>query len=1382
VTDILLTVLGLPFHIRKGRASLSIAIQPRLFDSDHRLVRAGDVTGLQELAQRAMSASFEVEFDNESGSRFTVQPQRLPTHASPSLWKMLTTADRVVEVEAKSVARFAATAQPVDVHYSRSDIFDTLQSAYGAYALGLADTKVKEAVPDIPQGAFEVRHSDMLDWFAMRQDGTRLQPAWMRPAAVPEDAFSLVDFLLFHLSNKPVRHDELGLLARSEIAVGNELDGRALELAEAGGVTLNLPAPASLNPGFSFTVALRRPEATKTAAGRVSFRSQGRNLFDFTKGNAPPQQELSFFGDASLELLCDGTSYYIRRENDPELLRLLQQLQAYPALQRMTGLTQDFVFDAGVLARLGGNKGRLRIAVKTGALGPYRVLFPWTAFALGELSGPGLTTFSPRDMGAAEKFFGGLLDIAGTRLCSVELDGPTLALIGLSQTANSPTRNKPAVVTAGSILDDTFRALPGLNDAGCELMKQDWSATFPAAIARAKELSGRRMQFVMRTAAAAAAAGDIVLGAADLVTGLRYDVETSEGWQSLCSRRIDVEGVDKSAVSVQDEGIVSRGEQTELEDENGRKAAGRTDTVFRWDTWSPVLPDPFGQKKTVEVDTIRIRRGAPEDSLPQQVFGSTYRHRARAVDVAGNSLTAKEASTLAGFEKFVSKAERYLRFSPVSEPLIALQGREEIREPREKAGNAPIELVISDAPMLHDHTRQISLYAPRVDHRAARRLGVFEHVASGRESWDILKAGAERFGAQTGQPVHVHKHIPSTHALIEDPDVEGLSIYFLPSEEARSDPRSQPFVALMTSSGAVDVPFDMGHVSPHVTLPLGAVHVRLRSGPRRFRLNGRQLVISIPPGETAEIVVTAKVKPHSLKHFGLQTWARNVAISSSRGELKAFQQAIADDSRASAALTSPLVIKLRNATRLPKVAPDIASIAPSPGGLSTGVQQVSYDVTTTVDESSTSKVIYRASWRDVEDDGFSPDWIVKANEADAFEWPVEQPLMIQAPPPAGPQARRSEHNLPDTRRRLVTLNALAVSRHSEFFEGPAGRSARPGVPNRIDVPNRELRAPFEIAYVLPLVSDAVQIDNDSASAVTAGVGMRVYYRRPALLSGEHEQLGVVIVDGSSSLDPGETSHVAEDPLDYSLPIANPSLRVEQFRNAEGPPMRVKHPGKDAQVLVIGFPIQIDAERNLLYSDIVFDHGAGHSPMVRLALVRFQPHSLPGTHISEIRFAEYGQLVDGRSLSLVYRQTRPWHAAGELDVVLTGVCPPDAKTKLPRNEVRVRATNLFSMSGRSPNLPSPGIAVPSAATLRLMPRWIDTARMLAGWEGKLHVARRYPVHGPRNASDPHETLELEVSENRIIDVDDSSTADPLATTPRDIAVFRRVIRLRTYILE
>ena len=1380
--DFLLTVLGLPFHIRHGRASLSIAIQPRLFATGRRLVRAGDVAGLHELAQRARDASFEVEFDNERGSRFTVQPERLPARASPSLWKMLTAADRVVEVEAKSGARFAAAAQPVDVHYSRSNIFDTLQSVYGAYALGLADTKVRETVPAIPQGAFEVRHSDMLNWFAMRQGGAKSQPAWMRPAAVPEDALSLIDFLLFHLSNKPVKHDELGLLARSEIAVGNELDGRALELAETGGVTLNLPVPASLNPGFSFTVALRRPQAPETAAGRISFRSQGRNLFDFTKGNAPAQQELSFFGDASLELLCDGTAYYIRHENDPELLRLLQQLQAYPVLQRMTGLTQDFVFDAGVLAQLADNKGRLRIAVKNGSLGSYRVLSPWTAFAVGELSGPGLTTFSPRDLGAAEKFFGGFLDAAGTRLCSVELDGPTIALIGRSQTADSPTRNKPAVVTAGSILDDTFKALPGLNDAGCELMKQDWGATFPAAIARAKELGGRRMQFVNRTAEAAGAADDIVLGAADLVTGLRYDVETSDGWQSLCSRRIDVDGVGESAVSVQDEGIVSRGEQTELEDENGRKAAGRTDTVFRWDTWSPVLPEPFGQKKTVEVDSVRIRRGAPDDSLPQQVFGSTYRHRARAVDVAGNSLTATEASTLAGFEKFVSRAERYLRFAPVSEPLVASQGREESREPSEKASNAPVELVISDDPMPHSHPREISIYAPRVDHRAARRLGVFEHVGSGRESWEILKAGAERFGVQTGQPVHVQKHIPSTHALIEDPDVEGLSFYFLPSEEARSDPRSQPFVALMTSSGAVDVPFDMEDVSPHVTLPLGPVHVRLRSGRRRFRLSGRQLVISIPPGETAEIVVTAKLKPRSLAHFGLQTWARNVASRSPRGDLESFQQAIADDSRASAALTSPLVIKLRNATRLPTIAPDIASIAPSPGGLRAGVQQVSYDVTTTFDESSTSKVVYRASWRDVEDDGSSPDWIVKAKEEDAFEWTVEQPMMIQAPPPVGPQARRSEHNLPDTCRRLVTLNALAVSRHSEFFEGPAGRSARPGLPNRIDIPNRELRAPFEIAYVLPLVSDSVQIGNDSASAVTAGVGMRVYYRRPALLSGEHEQLGVVIAEGSSSLDPGETSHIAEDPLDYSLPIANPSLRVEQFRNAEGPPMRVKHPGKDAQVLVIGFPIQIDAERNLLYSDIVLDPGAGYSPMVRLALVRFQPHSIPGTHISEIRFAEYGQLVDGRSLSLVYRQTRPWHAAGELDIVLSGVCPPDAKTKLPRNEVRVRATNLFSMSGRSPNVPSPGIAVPSGAALRLTPRWMDTARMLASWEGKLNVARRYPVHGPHNVPDPHETLELEVSESRIIEMDDSSVADPLATASSDIPVFRRVIRLRTYVLE
>jgi hypothetical protein len=53
------------------------------------------------------------------------------------------------------------------------------------------------------------------------------------------------------------------------------------------------------------------------------------------------------------------------------------------------------------------------------------------------------------------------------------------------------------------------------------------------------------------------------------------------------------------------------------------------------------------------------------------------------------------------------------------------------------------------------------------------------------------------------------------------------------------------------------------------------------------------------------------------------------------------------------------------------------------------------------------------------------------------------------------------------------------------------------------------------------------------------------------------------------------------------------------------------------------------ERQLWYADIEIDAGPSYLPFVRLALVRYQPTSLPDAHLSRVVLAEFVQLTPDR---------------------------------------------------------------------------------------------------------------------------------------------------------
>jgi hypothetical protein len=115
---------------------------------------------------------------------------------------------------------------------------------------------------------------------------------------------------------------------------------------------------------------------------------------------------------------------------------------------------------------------------------------------------------------------------------------------------------------------------------------------------------------------------------------------------------------------------------------------------------------------------------------------------------------------------------------------------------------------------------------------------------------------------------------------------------------------------------------------------------------------------------------------------------------------------------------------------------------------------------------------------------------------------------------------------------------------------------------------------------------------------------------------------------------------------------------------------------DLRVDVAGHCVFYDESRQLWYSDITFDTSAFYAPFVRLALARYQPHSLPGVELSHAVLADFVQLAPDRSAVLSIDPSNPRSAR----VFVGGLVPEGPRP--PRFQVNVerRIPNVVSDAG------------------------------------------------------------------------------------------------------
>lgn len=205
------------------------------------------------------------------------------------------------------------------------------------------------------------------------------------------------------------------------------------------------------------------------------------------------------------------------------------------------------------------------------------------------------------------------------------------------------------------------------------------------------------------------------------------------------------------------------------------------------------------------------------------------------------------------------------------------------------------------------------------------------------------------------------------------------------------------------------------------------------------------------------------------------------------------------------------------------------------------------------------------------------------------------------------------------------------------FSNPTADKSR-----NLVVPNSARPKAPDVLYVLPIYKRTPV----RGGITRTGGGLRVYLNRPWWSSGDQEKLGVVCwhpkpTDGT--LPPNDLApYVTQwgfDPVFQSTGVpAQPSPACFPRATASSSNGSLTIEEASEKVDVAGHEVGFDSTRNLWYCDLRVTDTKGnaltsYTPFIKLALARYQPHSIAGAHLSRIVQVDYAQLAPDRHVTV-----------------------------------------------------------------------------------------------------------------------------------------------------
>lgn len=816
----------------------------------------------------------------------------------------------------------------------------------------------------------------------------------------------------------------------------------------------------------------------------------------------------------------------------------------------------------------------------------------------------------------------------------------------------------------------------------------------------------------------------IRLYAEDITRGYRVDVNhqpagSSTGtWYSLFQRVGTYQFLTSNMkTQFSDEGWVG----FSATQDSGATDLSIHELVFRWKGWSLAAPRP-GSAVANDGTVAKASDGSPADttqtmpsinspykvqvgftpkpgSLPRLRFGDTYKMRARAVDLAGNSPALSSDSS--GIKNAETVPLTYRRYDPVISPIT-------LARTAMGSGESHDRLVIRATYDPTSDTYSIPTAAERYllpPHTApadAEELGMFDASAGGRVI--VNPAAYSTIVGHEGTLQDGDQGASFSTPYLPDPLAKGATLFGLPHTPTTYQPvlyggvwpdiQSVRLVLQPTSAPPA------GHTLPALHLP-NALPFSVLPTP----ITTGMVAALLQPGEQADIRLSSALDAATLNKMAI--WAhllprlrggRNAALLAQWAAAGGFY-----------AITPYRSLRLTYAVQVPLVPDGTSQLHYSSLRVARylGATKALLIGAVDIHGPSTSTFQVVAAWTDPIDD------ITQSmpGTRDHSAIPIKKNLtpdltqVLLSPIehfPAAIVRQQDAQEFGDTKAHTVSYSGVATTRYPECFPDGTTPLTRPCAAMTVVVPSSARPTPPRIRYAIPTMEWTTQQSVTTTklpitttklpitTSTRAGNSLRVYLDRPWYSSGDGELLGVVYyppqaLSGGSILTrlslivpPDQlrplVTQWGADPVHGGVPTSAPNVQPDvyidrsNYRTVPSYPSTVQavsiaqtagnfvgtatvptgavlanlaldemeghSDSASLNVAVAPYAVAFDPTRQLWYADIQLNIGSAQMPFVRLALVRYQPNSIPGVEVSRVVLADIIQLLPDRTATLM----------------------------------------------------------------------------------------------------------------------------------------------------
>ncbi len=668
-------------------------------------------------------------------------------------------------------------------------------------------------------------------------------------------------------------------------------------------------------------------------------------------------------------------------------------------------------------------------------------------------------------------------------------------------------------------------------------------------------------------------------------------------------------------------------------------------------------------------------------TLPKLRFGESYMIRVRTVDMAGNSPSLEDPTPNPGQNEI--RSFTYKRYEPVASPIILLGNHLKDGESlehmvirsnfdqsaEEYENNHPLSnQIFEDASTRHLLPPKNSQLMAETHGKFDKALGENPQVAKQMYDFIISRESHFEFGENGKDKVYQTNDVEVIY--LPDPMGAGVSLFLA---EGYENSHTQDFKTRLFTFFSND---ELTGKNTNISIGENEWHsgksmrIVLKEGERDAVWNSSQRLLEIfmPKGERTKIKFSTWWRSDDIEELSA-IW--DLLRQKNPGNLKALRE-IAETGRHW--MISPgRELELVHAVQQPVEAPAIEKIR----------GDRNYDQTSSfvhahvkVHGNSTIKLDFQARWREIIDlpHHVEPEWHDKSGEINDIEVKYHDQLLKKGtfpedpPGPAKKGVRLQlralsldqialEQQFEDTRHRRVSYQAVGASRYQEYFDELIKQDNLPVIRasewlENVIIPSSARPLKPVVEYIIPTFEWRKGETATSMRHRRLGGGLRIYLKRPWFSSGENEKLAIILpgytANSKTSLMAKGTglntnvTHWGVDPIKLSRPAGAFSPTKDQFRLSPHLDEGLSYPGYDNyKVTAVAYPVEFDKERKLWYCDLAIDHGTMYYPFIKLALARYQQHSVRKDEtdvcLSEVVLPDFIQLVPERVCTIDFKK-------------------------------------------------------------------------------------------------------------------------------------------------